>query len=224
MSEAVDYFANHRHKLRFPWSLYHRPIISALEAALGSSTGPEALNVGSGPFFELTEIDARARRITLCDIDPRSIELARELHGEKIAGYDVVNAGDPLPYADGRFDLVLSMDVIEHLPDPTPWLEEVFRVTRPGGTVFLTTPNYASKSLVVIENTALELIARMQGFSRRALHPSKMTPERLRGLLVAAGAERIEIEPLSLGWVLGVRAKKPGARGRSDAASSRYAL
>ena len=57
MSEAVDYFANHRHKLKFPWSLYHRPIVSALEAALGSSLGPEVLNVGSGPFFELEEVD-----------------------------------------------------------------------------------------------------------------------------------------------------------------------
>jgi hypothetical protein len=74
MSEAVDYFANHRHKLRFPWSLYHQPIISALEAALGASTGPEVLNVGSGPFFELTQIDAREKRVTLCDIDSRSID------------------------------------------------------------------------------------------------------------------------------------------------------
>jgi hypothetical protein len=33
----------------------------------------------------------------------------------------------------------------------------------------LTTPNYASASLTVIENTVLEGIARLQGFSRREL-------------------------------------------------------
>jgi SAM-dependent methyltransferase len=209
MSEAVDYFANHRHKLRFPWSLYHRPIISALEAALGGSTGPDVLNVGSGPFFELSQIDSRGRRITVCDIDARSIELARELYGDLLVGSDVVLPNAPLPYPDGRFDLVVSMDVIEHLPDPAPWLAEVLRVTRPGGSVFLTTPNYASRSLVVIENTALELVARRQGFSREALHPSKMTPDRLRELLVGAGAVSIDIDLMSLGWVLGARAKKP---------------
>jgi SAM-dependent methyltransferase len=209
MSEAVDYFANHRHKLRFPWSLYHQPIISALEAALGASTGPEVLNVGSGPFFELTQIDAREKRVTLCDIDSRSIELARELHGDRLAGSDIVAPDAPLPYPNDRFDLVVSMDVIEHLPAPAPWLAEILRVTRPGGTVFLTTPNYASRSLIALEGTALELVARAQGFSRKDLHPSKMNPERLRELLVGAGAVRIDIVPLSFGWVLAARAKKP---------------
>jgi SAM-dependent methyltransferase len=209
MSEPTDYFANHQHKLRFPWSLYHRPIVQALEASLGASTGPDVLNVGSGPFLELSQIDSRERRITICDIDARSIEKARELHGKRLVGADVVAPDAPLPYPDDRFDLVVSMDVVEHLPDPAPWLAEVLRVVRPGGTVFLTTPNYASRSLVVIENTALELIARAQGFSRGDLHPSKMTPDRLRKLLVDAGAERIDIQPLSFGWVLGARASKP---------------
>jgi SAM-dependent methyltransferase len=218
MTEAVDYFANHRHKLRFPWSLYHRPIIAALEASIGASTGPDVLNVGSGPFFELADIDRRGRTITICDTDLRSIELARDLYGDALAGTDVVGPGAPLPNADGRIDLVDSMDVIEHLADPAPWLAEVFRVTRPGGTLFLTTPNYASKSLVLLENTALELAARAQGFSRNALHPSKMTMERLRKLLADTGAVRIEIERLSIGWVLGARAKKPvSGQAMSDA-------
>jgi 2-polyprenyl-3-methyl-5-hydroxy-6-metoxy-1,4-benzoquinol methylase len=210
--EPTDYFSNHRLKLRFPWSLYHRPIVQALEATFGSCLGPEVLNVGSGPFLELARVDARARRITIADIDERAIEAARKLHGDKLAGADVLALNAGLPYATDRFDLVVSMDVVEHLPEPAlrPWLDEIFRVTKPGGSVFLTTPNYAPTSgLALLEGTALELIARAQGFSRKDLHPSKMTPERLRALLEACGWSRIHVEPISLGWVLAAHARKP---------------
>ncbi len=211
MLEDVDYFENHRLKLRFPWSLYHEPIVAALGAALGSSLGAEVLNVGSGPFFELGDVDATGRRITACDIDPRAIELARKLHGDRLHAADVVTPGAPLPYADGHFDLVVSMDVIEHVKEPglLPWLHEVKRVTKPGGLVFLTTPNYASKTLTLLENTALELVARRQGFSRKEIHPSKFTPVRLRSMLVEAGFGRIDLTPISFGWVLAALARRP---------------
>lgn len=208
MSAEPDYFENHRHKLRFPWTLYHRPIVAAFGAALGKSPGEEVLNVGSGPFFELAELDARERHITICDVDPRAIELAKELHDGKLAGADVVAPGAPLPYGDARFDLVVSMDVVEHLPDPAPWLRELYRVTKPGGMLFLTTPNYASRGLVAIERTALELIARAQGFSRKDLHPSKLTPASLRGLLESVGFRRVELDLLAFGWVLAASARK----------------
>jgi SAM-dependent methyltransferase len=211
VSSAPDYFENHRHKLRFPWTLYHRPIVSALGAALGKSPGADVLNVGSGPFFELDELDARERRITICDVDPRAVELARELHGDKLASADVVEPGAALPYESERFDLVVSMDVVEHLVEPLPWLREIHRVVKPGGMVFLTTPNYASRGLVTIERTALELVARLQGFSRKALHPSKLTPASLAALLDTAGFRRIELDILAFGWVLAACARKPRA-------------
>ncbi len=209
MTDAPDYFENHRHKLRFPWTLYHRPIVSAFGAALGKSPGRDVLNVGSGPFFELSELDARARSITVCDVDPRAIELAKELHDGKLAGADVVEPGAPLPYPDASFDLVVSMEVIEHMDDPRPWLAELFRVIRPDGMLFLTTPNYASRGLVTIERTALELVARLQGFSRKSLHPSKLTPKTLRDLLTNAGFERVDLDILAFGWVLAAWARKP---------------
>jgi 2-polyprenyl-3-methyl-5-hydroxy-6-metoxy-1,4-benzoquinol methylase len=208
MSEAVDYFENHRHKLRFPWSLYHAPIVQAFEAALGRSAGPEVLNVGAGPFLELSIVDARNRRLTVCDIDRRAVEFAQATHGSALAGADVIEPGAPLPYADGRFDLVVAMEVVEHLRDPLPWLRDLVRVTRPGGELFITTPNYASKSLVALEKTALELVARSHGFSRKEIHPTKFDAESLRSLLERAGATRIDVSLLSLGWVLVARAKR----------------
>lgn len=202
MPEPVDYFTNHRYKTRFPWRLYHGPIIEALRRVVRESPGERMLNLGSGPFLELEELGNVAKAMTLCDIDARSMQFARELHGDKIGHFDVLIPDRPLPYPDGAFDLVVSMDVVEHVVDPSPWLREALRVLRPGGTLFLTTPNYASWSLRLIESTALELIARKQGFSRKLLHPSKMTPHRLKELLTAAGGARSEIAAIALGWVL----------------------
>jgi ubiquinone/menaquinone biosynthesis C-methylase UbiE len=47
-----------------------------------------------------------------------------------------------LPYAKDSFDAIVSCETIEHLPDPPAALREMARVTRSGGTLFLTTPNY----------------------------------------------------------------------------------
>ena len=202
MSESVDYFSNHRFKLRFPWKLYHQPIVRELSNALSASQGAEVLNLGSGPFFELSALPELRKRFTLCDIDPRALSVARELHGAALAGTDTLTPGAPLPYPSAHFDAVVSMDVIEHLVDPLPWLEDALRVLKPGGLLFLTTPNYASRSLRAIENTALEAIARAQGFSRKDLHPSKLDTPSLRSLLARAGTKKALIKPIAFGWVL----------------------
>jgi SAM-dependent methyltransferase len=209
MGEAVDYFSNHRLKIRFPWVLYHRPIIDALRTTLLENPGSTVLNLGSGPFFELPELGSVKKSFTLADIDPRAIELAKEIHGTQIADAAVIQPNAPLPFADESFDMVVSMDVVEHVPDPLPWLRETARVLRPNGVLFLTTPNYASWSLKFIESTALEAVARVQGFSRKNLHPSKMTPRIVEGLLGDAELGNIRVKPIAFGWVLAATATKP---------------
>jgi SAM-dependent methyltransferase len=59
----------------------------------------------------------------------------------------VLSPGAPLPYADGTFDLVNMMEVIEHIPaaDGKRVIEEIRRVLRPGGILLISTPNYPIK-------------------------------------------------------------------------------
>lgn len=47
-----------------------------------------------------------------------------------------------LPFPNDYFDLIVSCETIEHLPLPEKGVSEFHRVTRPGGSLFLTTPNY----------------------------------------------------------------------------------
>lgn len=78
-------------------------------------------------------------------------------HVEDIAQLlgEPVLAGSPerIPVDDATFDVVVSIDVHEHLPDCTPFNRELARVVRPGGRVVVTTPNGdAWKPVTVLKN------------------------------------------------------------------------
>jgi SAM-dependent methyltransferase len=53
---------------------------------------------------------------------------------------DAVCNGDNLPFKDNSFDVVLSLDVLEHVPNPWVHAEELIRVLKPGGIVYADVP------------------------------------------------------------------------------------
>jgi SAM-dependent methyltransferase len=55
-------------------------------------------------------------------------------------GPDVVYDGRTLPFGDGSFDTVMSVQVLEHTPDPQRLIDEMARVLAPDGTLILTAP------------------------------------------------------------------------------------
>ena len=68
-----------------------------------------------------------------------------------------------LPYDDDAFDAVLSCGVLEHVGDPDGSLDEVRRVLKPGGTLYVyKLPNRLSY---------LEWVARRIGIYHHGLHP-----------------------------------------------------
>jgi SAM-dependent methyltransferase len=71
------------------------------------------------------------------DIDSR----AASALGDAFKAADLAR---PLPWSDAFFDLVLSVEGIEHLENRHAYLREIARVLKPGGTLVLTTPNIVS--------------------------------------------------------------------------------
>ncbi|MEM9407461.1 MAG: methyltransferase domain-containing protein [Acidobacteriota bacterium] len=55
------------------------------------------------------------------------------------ASFLVASALD-LPFGDGHFETVLALNLLDRVPDPSRALDELTRVTAPGGTLLLTTP------------------------------------------------------------------------------------
>ena len=56
----------------------------------------------------------------------------------------VLNAEDKLPFGDGFFEVITALELIEHLRAPENFLEEAYRVLKPNGMLFITTPNASS--------------------------------------------------------------------------------
>lgn len=60
------------------------------------------------------------------------------------ASLTVADLDRGVPFADGAFDVVLSVEGIEHLGSPRAFVTELARVLRPGGRLILSTPNVLS--------------------------------------------------------------------------------
>ncbi len=60
-----------------------------------------------------------------------------------------------VPAADGAYDVVISVETIEHLENPRAFMRELARLTKPGGWLMVTTPNqlsFLSKATLVFKN------------------------------------------------------------------------
>ena len=91
---------------------------------------------------------------------------------------------------DSSADLITMFEVVEHLPNPRAFLTRSEDVLRPGGVLYLTTPNYAS------------LDRRVQGSAWRAIHPEHLvyfTPKSLAAMVSShTGLEILRCETRNL--------------------------
>ena len=95
------------------------------------------LGCGVGEFCDI--LRDRAYDVTAID------GLEEFVQAVKGRGHKVHKANlefERLPFADSEFDIVVSLDVIEHLWNTKHYLDEMRRVTRPGGLIVITTTNY----------------------------------------------------------------------------------
>lgn len=94
------------------------------------------LDVGCAIGTELAAAQARGWEAIGLELSKTSLAVARE-RGLDARGDRLDEAG----LADGHFDLVTLNHVLEHIPDPAPFLADVCRVLRPGGLLFVAVPN-----------------------------------------------------------------------------------
>lgn len=71
------------------------------------------------------------------DLEPKSITEMETLLGDKVSHV----RHDSLPYEDNFFDLVVVIDVHEHLAEPSLFTRELHRIAKQGATIVITCPN-----------------------------------------------------------------------------------
>jgi SAM-dependent methyltransferase len=113
--------------------------------------GDRVLDMGCGAGRHAFEMFRRGADVVAFDQDGDELAGVLELFGamreagEVPAGAEAdIKQGDALalPFADGEFDRVVAAEVLEHIPDDTVAMAELFRVVRPGGTVAVTVPRW----------------------------------------------------------------------------------
>lgn len=104
-------------------------------------TFSSGLNLGTGEGDYDGMIASCCEHLFACDINEQDVAFAQGLN-QNIPNlrYGVENALD-LSFPAASFDLLISVDVIEHVGRPERMMEEVGRVLKPGGWALITFPS-----------------------------------------------------------------------------------
>ena len=171
--------------------------------------GLSLLDIGCGGGLLCEPMARLGAQVTGIDAAPRNVATAR-LHAEG-QGLDVdyrETTAEALAGTGAQFDIVLALEVVEHVADVELFLQSLSRLARPGGLVFLSTLNRTAKAWALAIAGAeyvLRWLPRGTHDWRKFLKPS----EAVRGLR-AGGIETQEIvgvvfSPLSRAWSLNKR-------------------
>jgi tocopherol O-methyltransferase len=95
--------------------------------------------IGGSSLYLAEKFGARVTGITLSPVQAhRAQERAQAAGLAAKTDFQVANALS-MPFADNSFDLVWSLESGEHMPDKEKFLQECYRVLKPGGQLILAT-------------------------------------------------------------------------------------
>jgi tocopherol O-methyltransferase len=120
--------------------------------------------IGGSSLYLAGKYAASVTGITLSPVQAnRAIERAAGLGLSGRTNFQVADALN-MPFADNSFDLIWSLESGEHMPDKTKFLQECYRVLKPGGTMIVVTWCHRpidTSPLTVEERNQLEEIYRV---------------------------------------------------------------
>jgi 2-polyprenyl-6-hydroxyphenyl methylase/3-demethylubiquinone-9 3-methyltransferase len=155
--------------------------------------GKSALDVGCGAGLLAEPLARLGARVTAIDAAPELIEAAKAHAAASGLAIDYRAVG--VEDLDGQFDLVTSMEVIEHVADPEAFVTDLAARLAPGGLMILSTPNRTAWSKLLTITLAEGL-----GKIPRGTHDFDkfIDPDMMRGLLAKAGLEVVDFEGIAM--------------------------
>lgn len=105
--------------------------------------GVRVLDLGAGEGYFSQWVGEHVRRVLR--VDPSTVlaacDVTPEIFKYGAISCDRIASDGRLPYADASFDVVCSLEVVEHVEDQFAFCREILRVLRPGGSAIISTPN-----------------------------------------------------------------------------------
>jgi 2-polyprenyl-6-hydroxyphenyl methylase/3-demethylubiquinone-9 3-methyltransferase len=145
--------------------------------------GKRALDVGCGAGLLAEPLARLGAEVTGVDAAEANVAIARA-HASG-AGLSIdYRHGELADFGLGQFDLVTSMEVLEHVADKPVFLSELARHLAPGGLMVLSTPNRTPQSRLLMVGLAEAVGAIPRGTHR---WDDFVTPDELRELLAEVG-------------------------------------
>jgi 2-polyprenyl-6-hydroxyphenyl methylase/3-demethylubiquinone-9 3-methyltransferase len=163
-------------------------------ASFAPLAGKAAIDVGCGAGLLVEPLARLGARMTGIDAAPENIGAARA-HAAA-TGLDIEYIAGGIENLPGRtFDLVTSMEVIEHVTDPAAFVRALAGALAEGGLMILSTPNRTLAS-----HLAMITLAEGTGAIPKGTHDwdKFLRPEELEALLTDAGLKVIDRTGLGL--------------------------
>ena len=97
----------------------------------------KVLDMGAGHGAFSQRLYDMGYDVHACDLFPEIFEF------DKVS-CTKVDITKPFPYPDNTFDMIIAIEVSEHIADHEIFFSESSRILKPGGTLYITTPNILS--------------------------------------------------------------------------------
>lgn len=129
------------------------------ELFAGLDIGGRWLDAGCGSGLFARMLAERGAEVRGVDAAEGMVEAARRLARDHTdvnrLTFEAIDTVEVLPDADQSYDGVISMSVLEYLPNPGAALREFSRILRPGGTVVISLPNTRSPTRLLGKTKAI---------------------------------------------------------------------
>ncbi|HWI75594.1 MAG TPA: bifunctional 2-polyprenyl-6-hydroxyphenol methylase/3-demethylubiquinol 3-O-methyltransferase UbiG [Sphingomicrobium sp.] len=162
------------------------------EHSLKPLAGKSALDAGCGAGLLAEPLARLGAAVTAIDAAPGLIAAAR-LHAQGQA-LDIDYKVATVEETRGQFDLVTSMEVIEHVADPAAFVRALAARLAPGGLMILSTPNKTALSRLLMVG-----VAEAVGVVPKGTHDFDkfIAPDTLKAMLGDAGLKCIDVEGIA---------------------------
>jgi ubiquinone/menaquinone biosynthesis C-methylase UbiE len=114
------------------------------------SSSDNVLEIGCGTGYFTKEIAKTRARVTAIDISPELLQIAKEEIPDTNVSFVIENAYD-LSFEANSFDSIVGSSVLHHL-EIEKAISEMFRVLKPGGSLFFTEPNMMNPQIALQKN------------------------------------------------------------------------